>query len=68
MFALMVIPCDSFPTLSLTFSGKAFEIPPEVLRLKPLKEGSPNCFSALVAERSPVGEISYHFLKPLLRR
>jgi len=48
------LPCDSFPTVSLTFGGRSFEIPPEVLRLKPIDEGSPNCFGAIIGQRSPV--------------
>jgi len=47
------LPCDSFPTVTLTFGGRSFEIPPEVLRFRPIEEGSPNCFSAIVGERTP---------------
>jgi cathepsin D len=50
------VPCDSFPTVSFTFSGKTFAIPPGVLRLHPIEEGSSNCFSAIVADTSPTGE------------
>jgi len=48
-FGYYYLPCDSFPTMSLTFGGRSFEIPPEVLRLLPLEKGSPNCFSAICA-------------------
>jgi len=51
-FGYYSLPCDSFPTLSLTFGGMPFTIPIEALRLKPIEEGSPNCLSALVAQRS----------------
>jgi cathepsin D len=49
-----IVPCDSFPTVSFTFGGKTFEIPPEILRIKPLWEGSPRCFSSIIAQRSPI--------------
>jgi len=45
------LPCDSFPTLSLTFGGRMFKIPPEVLRLSPVERGSSYCFSTLIAQR-----------------
>jgi len=50
-FGYYSLPCDSFPTLSLTFGGKTFTISTEALRLQPIK-GVPNCFSAIIAQRS----------------
>jgi len=49
------LPCDSFPLarVSFTFGGRSFEIPPEVLRSGPIDEGSPDCFSAIVAQPWP---------------
>jgi len=48
-YGFYYLRCDSFPTMSFTFSGKTFEIPPEVLRLQPVSEGSPFCFSPILA-------------------
>jgi len=55
-FGYYGIPCDSFPTVSFTFGGTTFEIPPQALRLPVMMEGSSDCFSAIVAERSPSTE------------
>jgi len=52
-FNLYYLPCDSFPTLSFTFGGRSFQIPPEVLRLEPIEEGSSDCFSTLIADTMP---------------
>jgi cathepsin D len=61
------VPCNSFPTLGLTFGGRTFEIPPEVFRLKPTFEGSTYCFGAIIAQsRSiPFREIHYFSLPEL---
>jgi len=50
-FGLYHLPCGSFPTMSLTFGGRSFEIPLEV---GPVDEGSTDCLSAIVAaQHSP---------------
>jgi cathepsin D len=59
-----IVPCDSFPTLSLTFGGKTFEIPPEVFKLNPISEGSLSCFGAVLATR-PLREIHFFSLPDL---
>jgi hypothetical protein len=43
------VPCKFFPTQGFTFGGRTFKIAPEVLRLQPIEEGSPNCFGAIIA-------------------
>jgi len=53
-FGFYYLPCDSFPTLSLTFGGRSFEILPEVLNSGPIVPGSLNCFGNIVTEGSPI--------------
>ncbi|THH26750.1 hypothetical protein EUX98_g7437 [Antrodiella citrinella] len=43
------IPCNAIPTVSLTFGGKSFAIPPSVFNLGQVSAGSPNCVGAIVS-------------------
>jgi len=56
-FGYYYLPCNSLPTVSFTFGGRSFEIPPEVLKLEPVEEGSLNCFCTIIGHR-PISEIS----------
>jgi len=53
-FGFYSLPCDSFPTMSFTFGGKTFKIPPDALRLVPVEEGSSYCVSSIIAQRSRI--------------
>jgi len=50
------LPCHANPepSVTFTFGGRPFKIPIETLRLGPISEGSPDCFSAIVAWNAPV--------------
>ena len=41
-------PCDSTPSVSLSFGGRAFEIPKETFSLGPIDKGSQECVGGLV--------------------
>jgi hypothetical protein len=55
-----VVPCDSFPTLGLTFGGRTFEILPEFFRLEPIEEGSSHCFGAIMAQSQSIPLCEIH--------
>jgi len=57
------LPCNSFPTMSFTFGGKTFQIPPELLNLGPIAPDSPDCFSAIIGRRSRFWSIGNPFLQ-----
>ncbi|KAF8122505.1 Asp-domain-containing protein [Boletus edulis] len=43
-------PCDSFPSISLTFGGKSFPIAASALNLGSVSSGSSDCVSGLVGQ------------------
>ena len=45
---LYTVPCDTIPRVSLTFGGKAFEIPAETFSLGPIESGSKACVGGIV--------------------
>jgi len=56
-------PCDNFPDVTLTFNGKPFTIPADVLNLGPAKYGSLDCLSGVVAHNLPFWSIGSNFLR-----
>ena len=44
------VPCDSIPTISLTFAGTAFEVSPDTLNLGTVSQGSSDCVAGLMAD------------------
>jgi len=51
-YGLYSLPCDSFPTMSFTFGGKTFQIPPELLNLGRVSRDIPFCRSAILGRRT----------------
>ncbi|TFK51920.1 acid protease [Heliocybe sulcata] len=44
------VPCDSIPTVSLSFGGKSFDISPDTFNLGTATQGSSDCVGGIVAE------------------
>ncbi|EPQ56641.1 acid protease [Gloeophyllum trabeum ATCC 11539] len=44
------VPCDSIPTLSLTFAGKSFDVSPDTFSLGAVQEGSSDCVGGVAAQ------------------
>ena len=58
-----VFPCDSTPSVSLSFGGRAFEISKETFNLGPIFDGSKECVGGLVAQDSPFWIVGDIFLR-----
>jgi cathepsin D len=54
---LYTMPCDTVPTVSLTFNGQPFDIPPETFNLGPVSPGSSDCVGGIMG--SDTGSVGW---------
>ncbi|KAF9218924.1 acid protease [Gyrodon lividus] len=48
-YGFYTFPCDAFPSVSLTFGGTSFTIPPETFDIGPIEGDSSRCTGAIIA-------------------